>query len=111
MIGYIILGIIVVLLAVILIRTAAFKPAPEKEQSFEEISFDKDGAVDALAQLVRCRTVSFDDHSKEDDAEFRKLLDLLPGLYPKVFKTCEYTELADRGILFHWKGKSCGAFR
>ena len=51
MIGYIILGIIVVLLAVILIRTAAFKPAPEKEQRFEEISFDKDGAVDALAQL------------------------------------------------------------
>ena len=109
MIGYIISGIIVVLLAVILIRTAAFKPAPEKEQSFEEISFDKDGAVDALAQLVRCRTVSFDDHSKEDDAEFRKLLDLLPGLYPKVFKICEYTELADRGILFRWKGRSGGA--
>ena len=109
MIGYIILALIIVFVAVILIRTAMFKPAPQPQESFEPVEFDKDKAVSNLAELVKCRTVSFDDHSKEDDAQFRKLLDMLPDLYPNVFRVCEYYELEDRGILFRWKGKSDGA--
>ena len=109
MIGYIILAIIVIFIAVILIRTAMFRPAPQPQESFEDISFDKERAVSSLAELVKCRTVSFVDHSKEDDAEFKKLLGMLPQLYPNVFKTCEYYELPDRGILFHWSGISDGA--
>ena len=60
------------------------------------VTVDRDAAVDALAQLVRCKTVSFNDHSLEDDAEFEKLIDLLPQLYPNVFKTCSFDRLADR---------------
>ena len=108
MIGWIILAILVILIAVILIRTAAFKPAPAPEESFDDVSFDKDRAVRNLSELVKCRTVSFDDHSKEDDAEFEKLIALLPSLYPNVFKTCEFIRLADRGILFRWPGISDG---
>ena len=104
-----ILAVIVVFLAVILLRAAAFRPPAEEKAEYEDVSFDKDRAAENLAQLVRCKTVSFDDHSREDDGEFRKLLDLLPSLYPNVFRTCEYTELADRGILFRWKGRSEGA--
>ena len=109
MVGYIILAVVVVFLAVVLIRTAAFKPAVEPEKVYEDVEFDRDGAADRLAQLVRCKTVSFDDHSKEDDAEFKKLISLLPQLYPNVFRTCEFTQLKDRGLLFHWKGASNGA--
>ena len=109
MVGYIILAVVVVFLAVVLIRTAAFKPLAEPEKVYEDIGFDRDGAADRLAQLVRCKTVSFDDHSKEDDAEFDKLIGLLPQLYPNVFRICEFTQLKDRGLLFHWKGASDGA--
>ena len=109
MIGYIILAVAVLFIAVLLVRTAAFKPAPLPEETFEDIEFDKKAAEERLAKLVKCRTVSFNDHSLEDDAEFEKLIKMLPELYPNVFKTCEYTELADRGILFHWKGRSAGA--
>ena len=108
MIGYIILALIIIFIAVILIRTAMFRPALQPQESFEAVEFDRDRAVSGLAELVKCRTVSFTDHSKEDDTQFRKLLDMLPELYPNVFKTCEYYELADRGILFRWKGKSDG---
>ena len=109
MIGYIILALLVIFIAVLLVRTAAFKPAPQPQETFEDVSFDKEKAADHLARLVRCRTVSYNDHSLEDDGEFKKLLALLPELYPNVFKTCEYYELPDRGILFRWKGKSDGA--
>ena len=108
MVGYIILAVVVIFLAVVLIRTAAFKPAAEPEKVYEDVEFDRDGAADRLAQLVRCKTVSFDDHSKEDDAEFEKLISLLPQLYPNVFRTCEFMQLKDRGLLFHWKGTSDG---
>ncbi len=105
MVGYIILAIIVVFLAVLLVRTAAFKPAPAPAEDFADVEFDKAKAADCLAQLVKCRTVSYTDHSLEDDAEFEKLIGLLPSLYPNVFAACDFTRLADRGILFRWPGR------
>lgn len=108
MIGYIILGMIVVFLAVVLIRTANFKPKPQPEISQEEVSFDKEGAVSSLAELVKCKTVSYSDHALEDDAEFEKLIAKLPGLYPNVFKACEFRQLPDRALLFRWPGKTAG---
>lgn len=106
MAGYIILGAFLLLLAVIIIRTVRFTPKPQPKLSDEEVPFDKDAAVSALQQLVRCKTVSYNDHSLEDDGEFRKLIDMLPKLYPNVFKACTFRELPDRALLFHWKGKS-----
>ena len=106
MIGYIILGIVALFLSVILIRTLAFTPKAQPKVSDEPVSFDKDAAVDALAQLVRCKTISYNDHSLEDDAEFDKLIALLPSLYPRVFDVCSVNQLPGRGLLLRWPGKS-----
>ena len=103
--GYVILGVVGLLLAVILLRAAFFNPKPQKAVSQEEVHFDREKAIDALQQLVRCKTISNHDHALEDEGEFRKLIDLLPGLYPKVFETCSFRELPDRGLLFCWPGK------
>ena len=105
MIGYIILGIIALFLAVVLIRTARFTPKAQPPISEEPVDFDKDAAVDALAQLVRCKTVSYNDHALEDDGEFKKLISLLPTLYPRVFDVCSFRELPDRALLLRWPGK------
>lgn len=106
MIGWIILGIIVLFLAVIVIRALCFNPKPQPQVSNEAVTFDKDAAVSALQQLVQCKTISYVEHELEDDAEFQKLIDLLPTLYPNVFTACEYQELPDRALLFRWPGKS-----
>ena len=105
---YIILALIVVFLAVILIRAAMFKPRPEPEHTPAPVEFDRDAAVDALAALVRCRTVSYEDAAKEDDAEFEKLIALLPTLYPHVAKTCTLQRFPDRGLLYRWQGREAG---
>ena len=104
----VILCLAALLLAVILLRTLAFKPKVEESTASEEVDFDKDAAVKALAELVKCRTVSNADKSLEDDREFEKLIALVPQLYPNVAKTCPMLRLEDRALLFTWKGKSDG---
>ena len=108
MVGAIIGAIAALFLLIILIRTLAFRPKPMPALSEEEVSFDKDAAVHALAELVKCKTVSYNDHSLEDDGEFQKLISLLPGLYPNVFSACTMEQLPDRALLVRWPGKNKG---
>ena len=108
MIGKLILLLLAALVAVILVRTALFRPKEEKEETFEDVEFDREAALRALAALVRCRTVSSERREDEDDAEFEKLIALLPVLYPGVFRTCLFRRLEDRGLLFTWKGREEG---
>ena len=108
MIGYLILAAIAVFFAVIAIRTLNFKPKPQPVTSEEAIVFDKDGAIANLAELIRCKTISYSDHALEDDGECEKLTGKLPSLYPNVFSTCEFRQLPDRALLFRWPGKRAG---
>ena len=106
MIGLVILGLVLVFLAVLVGRALLFNPKPQPQLDAEPIDFDKDAAVSALQQLVRCKTVSNVDPALEDDAEFEKLINLLPELYPDIVKVCTFTRFPDRGLLFHWQGKA-----
>lgn len=108
MIAKILLLLLAALAAVILVRTALFRPKEEKEDSFEDVTFDREAAIRALAALVRCRTVSSAEHEKEDEREFEKLIALLPVLYPRVFESCSLLRLPDRALLFRWMGRSEG---
>lgn len=103
-----IVAVIIVFMAIVLIRALSFKPDADKKQDFEDVDFDRQAAIDALAELVKCRTVSFDDSSLEDNAEFEKLISKLPVLYPNVYSTCSFTALADRALLYKWQGKNKG---
>jgi len=108
MIGYLILLLLAVLITVIIVRTIRFTPKPQPAVSEENFDFDKEAAVDALAKLVRCKTISYNDKTLEDDAEFEKLIALLPELYPNVFKVCSFDRLPDRALLLRWPGKTEG---
>lgn len=105
MVGWIILGAAGLFVGVILIRALLFRPKASRQNSEETVDFNRDGAVDALARLVRCKTVSYNDRSLEDDGEFEKLIALLPDLYPRVFDVCSVDRLPDRGLLLRWPGR------
>ena len=108
MLGFLILAALAVFIAVVTVRTVRFTPKPQPVTSDEEVSFDKEAGVDALTRLVRCKTISYNDKSLEDNAEFDKLIALLPELYPNVFQTCFFDQLPDRALLFRWPGKTPG---
>ncbi len=91
---------ILIFLAVIILRAITFKPKAEPSLLTNEEAFDKKRAAENLQELIRCKTVSYKDSALEDDAEFQKLINKLPELYPNVFKVCEFTKFPDRGLLF-----------
>ena len=107
--GYMILGLAAALLAVTVLRALFFRPKQAMPLAPQAIGFDREAPVKALAQLVRCKTVSYNDPALEDDGEFQKLIGLLPGLYPNVFSQCGFQQLPGRALLFRWPGKSCAA--
>ncbi len=100
---------VIIFLAVIFIRAIRFSPKPQPKIDESNVSFDSERAAENLRTLVRFKTVSYRDHSLEDDAEFEKLADSLPTLYPNVARVCEFTRLPDRALLFRWKGRTDGA--
>ena len=73
-----ILAVIVVFLAIIIVRTLAFRPKKSVQADMGEVNFDKAAAVSNLQTLVRFKTVSSYDSEQEDDAEFKKLIAKLP---------------------------------
>lgn len=103
---WIVLILLIVLILVVITRTLLFTPDKKMPNAPETIEFDRDAAIENLRKLVRCKTVSYYDKTLEDNAEFEKLIALLPKLYPNVSKVCEFEELPDRALLFRWKGKS-----
>ena len=102
---YAILGVFALFLAVILLRAACFVPKKQPEINDEPVSFDPKAATAALQKLIQCKTVSNVDPALEDDAEFEKLIAMLPDLYPRVYDVCSIRRLPDRGLLFRWPGK------
>lgn len=102
---YGILGILALFLLIILTRALLFRPRKHPKLSNEKISFDHQAAVDALQKLIQCKTVSNVDPALEDDAEFEKMISLLPALYPRVYDICSIRRLPDRGLLFRWPGR------
>ncbi|MBQ7768657.1 MAG: M20/M25/M40 family metallo-hydrolase [Oscillospiraceae bacterium] len=101
-----VLGFIVGFLLVLVIRALCFKPKAQRPVDESPVTFEQDAAVTALQKLVQCKTISYNDPALEDDGEFGKLIDLLPGLYPKVFEACTLQKLPGRALLFRWPGKS-----
>ena len=97
------------LIAIIIIRTLRFKPGEGVETDTDTIDISEDEVVSRLVELVKCKTVSNEDPTLEDDAEFEKFYALLPSLYPNVYAKCTLTRFEGRGLLYKYEGKSHGA--
>lgn len=104
-----ILAIVALFLSVILIRTVLFRPAHCKKEDATPCTFDREAAITALRELIRCRTVSRYAGQAEDDAEFERLVGMIPSLYPSFAAACPLMRFDGRGLLYHWKGKQEGA--
>ncbi|MEG1017295.1 MAG: M20 family peptidase [Oscillospiraceae bacterium] len=105
---WIVLGVLALFFAVVIVRTVMFKPSDEKRAEPQAVEFDEKKAVEDLAKMIRCKTVSNRDWSLVDEGEFEKFRELLKNLYPVIHKTCTLERIGNTGLLYLWKGKSSG---
>ncbi len=96
---------VLILLGIPVVRALRFRPKKGETYPDFPVECDEEKAVSDLAEMIRCKTVSDTDESKEDEAEFEKFEKLLPRLFPNVYRACTFTKPGKRSLLFHWKGK------
>ena len=97
---------VVAFIAIVLTRTIMFKPLPQPKKDENEVEFDEDKAVESLQKLVRCKTISYYDPSKEDPSEFEKFEKTLQEIFPLTYQHCQRIATKGRAILLKWQGKS-----
>ena len=95
-----------IFVCVLVLRALTYKPHALAEVKPESVFINKERAVETLAELIRCKTVSDRNKENECEAEFDKFKEILPKLFPNVFNVCNAEYVGDRAILVKWSGKS-----
>ena len=91
---------------VVVTRALKFRPAPELRADPDVVTVDYDRVVESLREMIRCRTVSSSDPSREDSAEFDKFRAYLLERYPTLAAQCSPERIGRCGVLYTWKGRS-----
>ena len=103
---YVILGLIVLLIIVLLIRTLTFKDKTNFKTQGKEIEWEKDDIVYKLGQLIKIPTISYEDRELIDFTQYTKYIEKVKELYPTVFERCEFEQTKDLALIFKLKGES-----
>ena len=109
MIGYIILGAIVLFVGVLLERTLLFVPEKREKLETEEVSLDKDKIVRDMVAMIRCKTVSNRDDKLINWEEYEKFEAEIRMRFPKIYEVAEFEKVGKTGLLFKIKGLSSSA--
>ncbi len=102
----IILLLVVVWLLVILVRSITFKPHQEPEIQAQAITLKEEKIIADMADMIRCKTVSYREDEMMDWEEFCKFEALLQERFPLVHKACSFEKIGKTGLLYHLKGES-----
>ena len=103
---WIIVALIVVLTAVVLIRTAAIKAAPRPGRGYIPDAELEKACAEKLGAMVRIPTVS--KNEDEDLSEFYRLHEEMERLFPLIHKNLEKTVLSGN-LIYRWKGRDSAA--
>lgn len=106
---------VIVLLAVLLVRTWLYVPiarAPitlPPAASIDMTQIDMTQISANLAQAIRFKTISEEDHSNIDYSEFNRFKQWLAQTYPTVHQQLPLQLINDYTLLFRWPGSQANA--
>ncbi len=103
---YILLTLILVFILIIAIKTYHFKPQPLDQPNLNKPAIDDKKAIAALQAMLKIKTVSYEDKSKEDKKAFDAFKDLLLKNYPNINEHAKFMTIGETGLLFKLKGQN-----
>lgn len=102
----IILGLLLVLIVILLVRTVNYKPKKVEVTSLPKLEVDNELMTKHLQEMIRIPTVSNHDFEKCDKEVFASFPKLLVKNYPLVNEKCDFKKIGNTGLVYHWKGKN-----
>ncbi len=101
----IIIIVIVLLIVLTAIHACFFKHKTVDYGDMEKEAVDVKRCADHLSQAIQIKTISNEDESKTDWAEFEKFHDFLEQAYPLIAKNLKRENISKASLLYEWKGK------
>ncbi len=100
---YTLIGLFVLLLVIVLVKTIKFKPIlyPEMKKKYE---IDEIHVLESLSQKIKIPTISYLDSKRIDKKAFLDFKQHLKDRYPLINETATYKEIGT-GVLYHIKGE------
>ncbi len=105
-IAVVIVILIVAFLAVILVRAARFKPVVADKPEPAEVKLNREKIVEDMAEMIRCKTVSYREAEMTDWEEFAKFEQVMQECFPLIYKACNFQKIGKTGLLYHLQGQS-----
>jgi carboxypeptidase PM20D1 len=103
-----VVGIVVVLAAVVLVRTFTFKPGAAVDLASVKLApappIDQSKAALHLAEAVRIQTVSHQNKAENDWAQWDKLHAWLAATYPAAHAAMTREILPNKALVYTWQG-------
>lgn len=101
---YIIIGLCVVFIVLLVIRTLRFVPREENYSKIHHV-IDETKALKSLSTLIQYQTISYEDKELVDEKAFEDLRSFIFKNYPHLMQHATYT-MHEKGILFKLKGQT-----
>lgn len=105
-VGIVLLILFVVFLAVILVRAAVFTPMMNETPRATEINLNREKIVEDMAEMIRCKTISYTEEELICWEEFTKFEQILQERFPHIYQACSFTKIGKTGLLYHLQGRS-----
>ena len=103
----ILLVLLILLLGVLFFRTIAFRDAPPSNlKGTFTLSSVSEESINRLSRFIRLKTVTYNDISKIDMVEHRKVEGFFKENFPLTSKTLNLTKINDFAYIFRWDGKN-----
>ncbi|MFC2157425.1 M20 family peptidase [Acidobacteriota bacterium] len=99
---------VVLLLAVLFLKTATFSSKQIAVDSIGDIPLDEEITALHLARAVQFQTVSFEESSKFNIEEFLSFHKYLEEIFPRVHENLNLEVVGKYSLLYSWEGKSRG---
>lgn len=104
-IGITALAVLVVIIAIVVVRTALFTSKQIKAEPAASITIDGTKAAERLSKAVSFKTISHQDPAKFDKAVFLELHAFLQRSFPKAHAVLKKEVINGYSLLYTWRGK------
>ncbi|MBT4267892.1 MAG: M20/M25/M40 family metallo-hydrolase [Deltaproteobacteria bacterium] len=104
----IILGLIVIFIAILLVKTAMFTSKQVAVSNIKGIEVDTKAVTQRLSLAFQIKTISHQDPSLFDTSKILDFHKFLENNYPLVHQKLERVIINDYSILFKWQGSDAG---